>query len=216
MNKFDNSNVRKIWNRAHTDNTSSTEPDDEIVRFGQHLQAIDFTGGKLLDVACGQGRHALYLGDLGFKVSGFDHSEAAVHAAKERARQRNIQVSLHVAKLQSLPYPPDYFHSAACARVLPYHYRVDIIEGLREIRRVLTTGGWLYLDLLTLEDAYYGVGKKLEENTFLDQDGVPVHFSPEEEVSFLLHGFSLERLSRLETGTPSNLRVTWEVWARKL
>ncbi|WP_372754610.1 class I SAM-dependent methyltransferase [Mariniflexile sp.] len=40
-------------------------------------------GGKILDLACGKGRHAIYLNSLGFDVTGVDLSENSINFAKE-------------------------------------------------------------------------------------------------------------------------------------
>lgn len=40
-------------------------------------------GGKILDLACGKGRHAIYLNELGFDVTGADLSENSINFAKQ-------------------------------------------------------------------------------------------------------------------------------------
>src|SRR6266480_886514 len=40
-------------------------------------------GGRVLDVACGQGRHTRYLSSLGFAVVGVDRDETALAALRE-------------------------------------------------------------------------------------------------------------------------------------
>lgn len=40
-------------------------------------------GGKILDLACGRGRHAVYLNSLGFDVTGADLSENSINYAKQ-------------------------------------------------------------------------------------------------------------------------------------
>lgn len=40
-------------------------------------------GGKILDLACGKGRHAIYLNELGFDVIGADLSENSIKFAKQ-------------------------------------------------------------------------------------------------------------------------------------
>lgn len=46
--------------------------------------------GKILDVACGSGRHALYLAAQGFTVEGVDHDEQALAAVSAEATQRSL------------------------------------------------------------------------------------------------------------------------------
>ncbi|PQB04269.1 class I SAM-dependent methyltransferase [Aureitalea marina] len=43
-------------------------------------------GSSILDLACGKGRHSIYLNSLGYDVTGLDLSERSIHAAKEFER----------------------------------------------------------------------------------------------------------------------------------
>ena len=45
-------------------------------------------GGKILDLACGKGRHALYLNRIGYDVTGVDLSENSIEFAKEFENHR--------------------------------------------------------------------------------------------------------------------------------
>jgi SAM-dependent methyltransferase len=47
-------------------------------------RAMDYAEGRVLDVGCGAGRHALYLQDEGHDVTGVDISPGAVAVARER------------------------------------------------------------------------------------------------------------------------------------
>lgn len=48
------------------------------------LQALDLPAeGTLLDLACGKGRHARYLAEKGFRVTGLDISESSIAQARE-------------------------------------------------------------------------------------------------------------------------------------
>ncbi|MDT8414718.1 MAG: class I SAM-dependent methyltransferase [Flavobacteriaceae bacterium] len=44
-------------------------------------------GAKILDLACGKGRHAVYLNQLGFNVTGIDLSENSIAEASKHANQ---------------------------------------------------------------------------------------------------------------------------------
>ncbi|SLM48810.1 putative Dihydroneopterin aldolase and SAM-dependent methyltransferase (Modular protein) [Nitrospira japonica] len=46
--------------------------------------------GRVLDVACGKGRHALYLANLGFDVEAIDRDAEAVFDLASTAKQRNL------------------------------------------------------------------------------------------------------------------------------
>ena len=40
-------------------------------------------GSKILDLACGKGRHSIYLNKKGFDVTGYDNSEKSIEKAKK-------------------------------------------------------------------------------------------------------------------------------------
>jgi SAM-dependent methyltransferase len=57
-------------------------------------KAMEFVGGRVLDVGCGAGRHALYLQQKGFDVVGIDSSPLAVKVCKLRGLKKTRVVAL--------------------------------------------------------------------------------------------------------------------------
>ena len=67
----------------------------------------DAPRGRALDVACGCGRHAIVLADLGYAVDAVDISATALEYARERAGSRAIRFlerDLDVADLEEQAY----------------------------------------------------------------------------------------------------------------
>lgn len=62
---------------------------DEV---SQIIALTQCTGGSLLDLCCGPGRHALEFAQRGFRVTGVDKSEFLLAQARERASQANLSV----------------------------------------------------------------------------------------------------------------------------
>jgi 2-polyprenyl-3-methyl-5-hydroxy-6-metoxy-1,4-benzoquinol methylase len=62
-------------------NRSLTEAEDFIKKITQNLKLQQ--NSKLLDLACGKGRHAITLNKLGFDVLGIDLSEESIKYAKQ-------------------------------------------------------------------------------------------------------------------------------------
>ncbi len=56
-------------------------------------------GARVLDAACGRGRHSRYLAELGFRVDGFDLSENSIDYAKEF---ENKQLHFYVHNLKEV------------------------------------------------------------------------------------------------------------------
>ncbi len=60
--------------------------------------------GRVLDVAMGSGRNAIYLARLGFEVEGVDMSPEAVNTALESAEKVGVTIRAQVADLEGNYY----------------------------------------------------------------------------------------------------------------
>jgi SAM-dependent methyltransferase len=67
-------------------------------------KAIDFVKGRVLDIGCGAGRHALYLQLKDFSVVGIDSSPLAVKVCKLRGLKK-----ARVMSLENLSFKPNTF-----------------------------------------------------------------------------------------------------------
>jgi SAM-dependent methyltransferase len=67
-------------------------------------KAMDFVKGRVLDIGCGAGRHALYLQQKGFSVVGVDSSPLAVKVCKLRGLKK-----ARVMSLENLSFKPNTF-----------------------------------------------------------------------------------------------------------
>lgn len=62
----------------------------------------------VLDLGCGQGRDALFLGRLGYHVVGVDQSEVGIRQLNATASRENLAVEGIVADLYSYPVTSDF------------------------------------------------------------------------------------------------------------
>ena len=53
-----------------------------------------------MDIACGSGRHALWLADQGLRVTALDRSEEAIASLTEAAHLRNLRIDARVVDLE--------------------------------------------------------------------------------------------------------------------
>lgn len=69
---------------------------------------------KILDVGCGTGRHAINLATKGYKnITAIDLSPSMIGAAKEAAKEKNVQVDFRVCDARELPFENE-FDAAIC------------------------------------------------------------------------------------------------------
>jgi len=107
--------------------------------------------GRALDVACGRGRHALWLAERGLNVLAVDRDAAAINAVREAATQRALPVAARVGDLESGDYQLD---AAAFDVIVVIHYLhrplfPALLAGLRR-------GGLLIYETFTRAQAHRG------------------------------------------------------------
>lgn len=132
--------------------------------------------GVVCDLGCGPGQVARFLHELGVEALGIDAAPGMV----EQARQLNPGLVFEVGDMLALDAPNESWIGAAAFYSLIHIPRSDMLQALREIRRVLQPGGWLL--------AAFHIG---QETVHLDEWWErPVQldfhfFQPQEMVNFL-------------------------------
>lgn len=103
-------------------------------------------GARLLDLACGEGRHMRSLGRRGLRPVGLDLSSSLLR----RARDREPEAPLVRADMRDLPFRPGTFGVVTSFFTSFGYFSSDEDDRrvLVEIRRVLEPGGHLFLDFL--------------------------------------------------------------------
>jgi D-alanine-D-alanine ligase len=128
------------------ENDRNTEQEIDLLIRSVGLEPND----RILDLCCGQGRHALELARRGFKsVTGIDRSRYLIRLARKRAKQRNLQVSFHEGDARRFRAGDSVFH---CVTILGNSFgyfdrEEDDIAVLAAVKRALTSGGTLVMDL---------------------------------------------------------------------
>lgn len=108
----------------------------------------------ILDVGCGGGRTLAKLAAIatGGRIYGIDYSEESV-AASKRTNRTAIEAGrmeiLH-ASVSQLPFPDDMFDVVTAVET--HYYWPDLVADLRQILRVLKTGGTVAI----IAEAYKG------------------------------------------------------------
>jgi len=87
-----NSDKRK-WDEKFTNNPELLAPRDPSDILKQFLSKEEnYTDKKALDLACGGGRHTLYLSNLGFNVDAVDLSSVALKALETKVNKNRVNL----------------------------------------------------------------------------------------------------------------------------
>jgi tellurite methyltransferase len=84
------------WNERYSRGEQITkEALPLLVRVASELQP-----GRALDLACGTGRHAIFLAERGWQVRAVDASHVGIEIAEAAARVRGVEIDWRVADLE--------------------------------------------------------------------------------------------------------------------
>lgn len=108
-------------------------------------------GGKVLDVACGRGRHALWLASAGFDVHAIDRDPVKIEFLQETAERLHLSLSCEVVDLETDPVPS---LPGPCDAVLVFNYLHRPL--MAALRGALAPGGRLFYETFTARQAERG------------------------------------------------------------
>ena len=162
--------------------------------------------GRVIDLACGEGRNAIWLAERGWQVVGADFSEVGLRKARELANRRGVNVEWVAADL--LDYRPD---PRAFDLVLVFYLQVPAAERrpiLQAAAEAVAPGGTFLLVAHDSTNLPHGHGGP--------QDPA-VLYTPDDVVDDLAGaGLSVERAERVErpVHTPDGERIALDALLR--
>jgi len=129
-----------------------TEPND----FLRERYAVIPAGGRVLCLAEGEGRNAVFLAQQGYRVVAVDRSPVGLRKAQALAAERGVQIETAVADLADYPITPGHWDgivSIWCHLPQPLRAAVhgQVVAGLKP-------GGIFLLEAYTPAQLRYGTG----------------------------------------------------------
>src|SRR4030095_7474088 len=106
-------------------------------RFAENVRNL----GAACDIGCGPGHVARYLHERGVKICGVDISTEMV----ERACRLTPGVEFRQGDMMALDVPDEAWAGIVAFYSVIHIPRMDVVHALRELRRVLRSGGLLLL-----------------------------------------------------------------------
>lgn len=127
--------------------------------------------GDALDLACGRGRHALWLAARGFTVHAVDRDEDAIASLREEAARQGLEVA---ARILDLERPTPVIAASAYDVIVGVHYLHRPL--FPQIVAALRPGGVLVYETFTVDQA--AIGKPTNPDFLLRPGELPTLVAP--------------------------------------
>ena len=155
------------WDRryATSELVWTAEPNRFLV-----AEAADLAAGRALDLACGEGRNAVWLAERGWEVTGVDFSAVGLDKAQALAEQRGVLVHLLLEDLCEYAPPAAAFDLVA---VLYLHIAFPVMRAvLRRAAAAVAPGGTLLVVGHDPPNIEHGHGGPQDPEILMDPDDI--------------------------------------------
>jgi len=143
--------------------TYGTTPNDFIVSVQAHIPR-----GKILSLAEGEGRNAVYLAALGCEVTAVDGSAVGLGKAKALAAGRGVTITTVVADLGNFRIEPQQWDGIiSCYCHIPSTVRAPLHQA---VVRGMKPGGVFVLEAFSKEQLSYNSGGPQELDLLMSLD----------------------------------------------
>jgi tellurite methyltransferase len=119
----------KHWNKKYLRGDHiNDQPLPLLVEFASRR-----TPGRALDLACGAGRHAIWLAEHGWQVTAVDFSQNAIAILHERAKEKGLHIDTQIADLgrHEFSIEPAFWDLIVDCNYLQRDLFPSIKEGIR-------------------------------------------------------------------------------------
>lgn len=101
---------------------------------------------QILDLACGHGRHANFLAEKGYKLTGIDLNTPFIQMAKREAESKNINIAYIEKDILAINYEQAFDTILLLFNSLGFFDRKDAKILLSKIEQALKIGGKAFID----------------------------------------------------------------------
>jgi SAM-dependent methyltransferase len=192
----DQTPASRYWDQLYEDRSRRQKPDPWLESQLDCVPGVG-PGTEALDLGCGTGRESEILAARGCRVTACDFSPQAVRRTQKRVPGA-VTILLDIT--QELPWTDGSFQLVVASLSLHYFDAKTTTRVFKEIRRILSPGGFLVGRVNSTEDVHYGAGRGAEvEPGLFVRDGRQKRFFTEEDVRGLLECWNIQELTAMET-----------------
>jgi SAM-dependent methyltransferase len=112
--------------------------------------------GRVLDIGCSGGLHALELAKRGYSVTGIDKENSAIGVARKRFAESNLQADFFAADLEKddLTWLGSFDLIYSLGNVISHIPKKSLPDVLRKIKACLKIDGIFFFDILAIGDTF--------------------------------------------------------------
>ena len=161
-----------IWDQKYntTDFLYGEQPNSFLVEQSQHIKP----NSKILCLAEGEGRNAVFLAKLGHQVTAVDLSQVGLNKLHQLAQKNHVTIQTICSDLSDYPFPQDYFDvvvSIWCH--LPPHLRNEVHK---KVYKALRPKGLFILEAYTPKQLFYKTGGPADESLLVQLEDIKNDF----------------------------------------
>jgi ubiquinone/menaquinone biosynthesis C-methylase UbiE len=129
---------------------------------------------KILDLACGQGRHAIEFAKRGYKITGLDYSDYLLKVAEEKAKKENLEINFLKGDMRELPFNEEFDAIYNFFTSFGYFSDEDNLRVLKSVSKSIKKGGKFLIDTINifwiLKNFQYEMWKLIEDLLVLEKN----------------------------------------------
>ena len=164
---------------------------------GPPLGASPFPAGlNILELGCGNGKNLPALLATAAAVTAVDFSHKALQLCREHFTDEKL--SLLQADVCELPLADGQFTAVSAIHILEHLLAAERLKAAKEINRLLSPDGLLFVRVFATADMRYGKGSEVEQNTFVRGNGINYHYFTKEELVQLFSSLKLINYEELK------------------
>ena len=126
---------------------------------------------SVLDCGCGGPKPPLYIfREQGYKTTGIDISDRSIKSARTFEKEHNIDLNIQKGDMRNLDFEDNSFGLVYSYNTIFHMSKKEINESLLEMIRVLKEGGYLYFNVMTINDDGVKAGEDIGDYEIMDEE----------------------------------------------
>lgn len=187
--------MTNVWNErfSRQEYIYGKEPNAFIAKIAKRIPK-----GKILCIAEGEGRNAVYLAKLGFDVTAWDYAQAGLDKTTQLAAENGVTVKTELRDLAEVVWQEEQWD--AIIHVFGHLAKSVMDRTLKGVQRALKYGGSYVSELYSKEQLRYKTGGPANKEMLIDPKEMLTQFK-DFHIQHFYVGEALREEGILHTGT---------------